>query len=199
MEKKSLRVVAVIFLIFLGIVLFFILKDKDSNKEDAIKFKEEYEAVNANAGAVQMTISENNPIVYIESYEELNKKILNKDNFVLYLGFPTCPWCRNIIPVLFEVATENKVKEVYYINVRELKNSSEDYKNLFEVISDYLEEDEEGEKVLYVPEVFFFQDGKIIGHHLGSVDSQTNPNNPLTETQKNELKRIYQGYFDKIK
>ena len=107
--------------------------------------------------------------------------ILNKDNFVLYLGFPTCPWCRNIVPVLFEVASENKVEEVYYINVRELKNSGEDYKNLFELISDYLEADEDGEKVLYVPEVFFFQEGKIIGHHLGSVDSQTNPNNPLTE------------------
>ena len=184
----------------LKIVLFFILRDKtNTNREDALKFKEEYESVDKNSSAVQMDISKNNPIVYLESYKELDNKLANKDSFVLYLGFPTCPWCRNIIPVLFEMAKDNKIKNVYYINVRELKNNSnEDYQKLYKLVFDYLEE-EDGEKVLYVPEVFFFQGGKIIGHHLGSVESQNNPNVSLTEEQKIELKNIYQQYFDKIK
>ena len=55
MEKKSLRVLAIIFLIILGLILFFILKDKGGNNvEDALKFKKEYEIVNQNVNAVKM-------------------------------------------------------------------------------------------------------------------------------------------------
>ncbi len=196
MEKKSLRVLAVIFLIVLGLVLFIILRDKQSS--DALKFKNEYEAVNSNENAVKITISKNSPVKYL-SYENLKQKIDSKDSFSLYLGFPTCPWCRNIINVLFDTAKENK-NTVYYINVRELKqNSFEDYNDLYNLLYEYLEEDTDGEKVLYVPDVYFFNDGKVVGHHLGSVDSQTNPYESLTTEQTNELKGIYQELFNKIK
>ena len=143
MEKKSLRVLAIIFLIVLGIILYFVLMDKPLNtRNDALKFKEEYEIVNQNVNAVQMNISEDNPIVYLESYKELDKNLKNKDDFILYLGFPTCPWCRNIIPVLFDSAKENNIDKVYYINVRELKSLEDDYKALRKLIDEHLEEDE---------------------------------------------------------
>lgn len=200
MEKKSLRVLAIIFLIILGITLYFVLMDKPLNtRNDALKFKEEYEIVNQNTNAVQLNISEDNPIVYLESYKELDKNLKNKDDFILYLGFPTCPWCRNIIPVLFDSAKENNIDKVYYINVRELKSLEEDYKALRKLIDEHLEADEEGIKTLYVPEVFFFKDGKIIGHHLGSVESQVNPTVPLTTDQITELKSIYSSYIIKMK
>ena len=200
MEKKSLRVLAFIFLIILGIILYFVLVDKSLNTgDDSLKFKEEYEIVNQNVNAVQMNISEDNPIVYLEKYEELDKHLKNKDDFILYLGFPTCPWCRNIIPVLFDSAKENDIDNVYYINVRELKSLEDDYNSLRELIDEHLEADAEGNKVLYVPEVFFFKDGKIIGHHLGSVESQVDPTIPLTIDQITELKNIYSSYITKMK
>ena len=200
MEKKSLRVLAIIFLIVLGIALYFVLVDKPlDTRNDALKFKEEYEIVNQNVNAVQMNISEDNPIVYLESYKELDKNLKNKDDFILYLGFPTCPWCRNIIPVLFDSAKENNIDKVYYINVRELKSLEDDYKALRKLIDEHLEADEEGIKTLYVPEVFFFKDGKIIGHHLGSVESQVNPTVSLTTDQITELKSIYSSYIIKMK
>lgn len=203
MEKKSIRIIAFISLIVFGIFLIMLLKDNNSNTDtehnniinpDVLKFKEEYEKVNANENSVQISIAEESPVKYL-SYEELNKKIHEQDNFVLYLGFPTCPWCRNIIPILFDTANANNSK-VYYINTRELKSSSMDnYNALYELVYDYLEED----KILYVPDVYFFKNGKIIGHHLGSVDSQTNPLIPLNDVQKEELKTIYQNLFDAIK
>lgn len=200
MEKKYLRVLAIIFLIVFAIILYFILSDKPLDTTgDALKFKEEYELVNQNINAVQINISEDNPIVYLEKYEDLDKKLKNKEAFILYLGFPTCPWCRNIIPVLFDCAKENNIDKVYYINVRELKNLDDDYKSLRNLIDEYLEEDEDGIKTLYVPEVFFFKDGKIIGHHLGSVESQVNPIVSLTSEQISELKSIYNNYITKIK
>lgn len=206
MEKKSLRIAAIIFLVLLAVVLFFILKDRpnksndntDPITEDTRKFKEEYEKVNSNDGAVKITIPNNAPVKYLSS-DELFTKIENKENFVVYIGFPTCPWCRNIVNVLFDTANDNGAT-IYYINARELKSSSlENYNKIYELLYDYLDTDQTGNKVLYVPDVYFFKDGSIVGHHLGSVASQTNPKILLNSTQKKELKGIYQDLFNKIK
>lgn len=206
MEKKSLRIAAIIFLVLLAVVLFFILKDRpnksndntDPITEDTRKFKEEYEEVNSNDGAVKITIPNNAPVKYLSS-DELFTKIENKENFVVYIGFPTCPWCRNIVNVLFDTANDNGAT-IYYINARELKSSSlENYNKIYELLYDYLDTDQTGNKVLYVPDVYFFKDGSIVGHHLGSVASQTNPKVLLNSAQKKELKVIYQDLFNKIK
>lgn len=205
MEKKSLRIAAIIFLILLAVVLFFILKDEPNKSnninpitEDSRKFKEEYEKVNSNEGAVKITIPNNAPVKYLSS-DELFTKIENKENFVVYIGFPTCPWCRNIVNVLFDTANDNGAT-IYYINSRELKSSSlENYNKIYELLYDYLDTDQTGNKVLYVPDVYFFKDGSIVGHHLGSVASQTNPKILLNSPQKKELKVIYQDLFNKIK
>ncbi len=203
MEKKSLRIAAIIFLILLAVVLFFILKDEPNKSndntapitEDTRKFKEEYEEVNSNDGAVKITIPSNAPVKYLSS-DELFTKIENKENFVVYIGFPTCPWCRNIVNVLFDTANDNGAT-IYYINKRKLKD--EEYNKIYELLYDYLDTDKTGNKVLYVPDVYFFKDGSIVGHHLGSVESQTNPKVLLNSTQKKELKGIYQDLFNKIK
>lgn len=203
MEKKSLRIAAIIFLILLAVVLFFILRDKPNKSsdntdlitEDTRKFKEEYEEVNSNDGAVKITIPSNAPVKYLSS-DELFTKIENKENFVVYIGFPTCPWCRNIVNVLFDTANDNGAT-IYYINKRKLKD--EEYNKIYELLYDYLDTDKTGNKVLYVPDVYFFKDGSIVGHHLGSVASQTNPKVLLNSTQKKELKSIYQDLFNKIK
>ena len=205
MEKKSLRIAAIIFLILLAVVLFFILKDEPNKSnninpitEDSRKFKEEYEKVNSNEGAVKITIPNNAPVKYLSS-DEIFTKIENKENFVVYIGFPTCPWCRNIVNVLFDTANDNGAT-IYYINARELKSSSlENYNKIYELLYDYLDTDQTGNKVLYVPDVYFFKDGSIVGHHLGSVVGQTNPKILLNSTQKKELKGIYQDLFNKIK
>lgn len=197
MEKKSLRVAAIIFLIVLAVILFFILKDdnKETKGEDVSRFKDEYEAVNSTAGAVQVTIDSNSPVAYL-TYDEFEQKRKSGESFVLYLGYQTCPWCRNIVNPLLETAKEND-KVVYYINVIELKNNTEDYDSLFNLLYDYLEEND-GVKVLSVPDVYFFKDSEPVGHHLGSVSSQENAYIPLTEDQIKELKQIYQDLFDKI-
>ena len=197
MEKKKVKIIAIIFLIIFGVTLFFLLKDKEN---DALKFKVEYEKLNANEGAVKLDIPEDNPIVYLNTYKELNKKIQNKDSFILYLGFPNCPWCRNIVPLLFDAVKENNIDKIYYINPRVLKEeNADDFDSLFNLLYDYLLADEEGNKALYVPDVYFFKDGKIIGHHLDTVESQTDPRVPLNDEQVNELKGIYNELILKIK
>lgn len=163
---------------------------------DSEKFKQEYEALNNHS--VVMNIDENNPIKYVDFEELMN--ILTSGTGVIYFGFPGCPWCRNIIPVLFEVANNNDINTIYYFNPRDIRTNGDDkYQTLVNTLKDYLLENDNGEKTLYVPDVYFVKDGKIIGNHLSTVDSQTDPYTPLTEGQIKELKKIYQQLFEQLR
>lgn len=195
MNKKKLMVVIDILLgaILVGIMTFGIYQYL---KSDGEKFKAEYEALNNEN--VNINISKNNPIKYV-TLDEVFDIIQNKTG-VIYFGFPGCPWCRNMIPVLFEVAKNNNIDTIYYFNPRNVKKSDNDeYNKLKEILNEYLSEDENGQKVLYVPDVYFIKDGKIVGHHLGTVDSQEEPTISLTEEEKNELLDIFNELFEKIR
>lgn len=195
MNKKKLMVVIDILLgaILVGVMAFGIYQYL---KSDGEKFKAEYEALNNEN--VNINISKNNPIKYV-TLDEVFDIIQNKTG-VIYFGFPGCPWCRNMIPVLFEVAKNNNIDTIYYFNPRNVKKSDNDeYNKLKEILNEYLSEDENGQKVLYVPDVYFIKDGKIVGHHLGTVDSQEDPTISLTEEEKNELLDIFNELFEKIR
>jgi hypothetical protein len=195
MNKKKLMVVIDILLgaILVGIMTFGIYQYL---KSDGEKFKAEYEALNNEN--VNINISKNNPIKYV-TLDEVFDIIQNKTG-VIYFGFPGCPWCRNMIPVLFEAAKNNNIDTIYYFNPRNVKKSDNDeYNKLKEILNEYLSEDENGQKVLYVPDVYFIKDGKIVGHHLGTVDSQADPTISLTEEEKNELLDIFNELFEKIR
>lgn len=195
MNKKKLMVVIDILLgaILVGIMTFGIYQYL---KSDGEKFKAEYEALNNEN--VNINISKNNPIKYV-TLDEVFDIIQNKTG-VIYFGFPGCPWCRNMIPVLFEAAKNNNIDTIYYFNPRNVKKSDNDeYNKLKEILNEYLSEDENGQKVLYIPDVYFIKDGKIVGHHLGTVDSQEDPTISLTEEEKNELLDIFNELFEKIR
>ena len=66
------------------------------------------------------------------NYEELNKKLENKDNFILCVSRTTCSHCAQYKPKLKDIANEYKV-ELYYTDVdlyneKDNKKFSNDYK-----------------------------------------------------------------------
>lgn len=159
------------------------------------KFKKEYETLNDSS--VVVTIDKKATIKYLK-VEEVVDFLENKTG-IIYFGFPSCPWCRNILPVLIDVAKENN-QTIYYFNPKELRGSNdENFARIMTILNDYLNSNAEGEKVLYVPDVYFVKEGVIMAHHLGSVSSQKDPYVTLTLEQKEELKNIYQESLDKIK
>ena len=46
---------------------------------------------------------------------QLNSKIENEEKYIVYFGRPTCPYCRDFVPYLNEIATNNKLV-IYYVN-----------------------------------------------------------------------------------
>ena len=88
------------------------------NREDALKFKKEYESFNNKSNDYfsyrNLSIEEDNPIVY-STDEEIVKKIENKESFIVYFGDPECPWCRSVIEQAMKSAKENKINKIYYV------------------------------------------------------------------------------------
>lgn len=166
---------------------------------DAEKFKKEYEAYNGTSDtSINLNIDTNNPIKYVSKSEVV--KILEEDTAIVYIGFASCPWCRNMLPVLFDVVRENNLDTVYYFNPSDIRGSNDDdYLKIMDLLSDYLSRDTEtGETKLYVPDVYFVKSGEIVGNNLGTVNSQESPYVALTDDQTKELKEIYQNLIDKM-
>ncbi|MCM1371090.1 MAG: hypothetical protein NC181_04315 [Clostridium sp.] len=194
MRKKVLIILDIILVI--AILILLISAIIHFTKSDSVKFKEEYEALNKEN--VSISISKDNPIKYIDINEVFD--ILQNKTGVIYFGFPGCPWCRNMLPILFDVAHSNNVDTINYFNPREIRgNNNEDYSKLINILSEYLEENEEGKKVLYVPDVYFVKDGTIVGHHLGTVESQESPYEEMNIEQKQELTDIFNELFMLVK
>lgn len=194
MKKRGLMIIDIILVLILIVIMIFGILN--SLKSDASKFKSEYEALNDEN--VKIEISKNNPIQYV-NIDKVFEIFENKTG-VIYFGFPGCPWCRNMLPILFEAAKNNNIDIIYYFNPKEIRSSdNDDYNKLISILNHYLKENEVGEKTLYVPDVYFVKEGQIVGHHLGTVDSQTNPMESLTDGQKQELLNIFDELFSKIK
>lgn len=162
------------------------------SKDDSIKtLKKEYESLNDKGIVVNI---KDESLVNILDYNE-TKELLTSKTGIIYFGFPSCPWCRNILPILLDVAKENNVY-VNYLNIRNI--SDEEKSELKNILADYLTL-EDDELILYVPDVYFVNNGNIVAHHLGSVESQTDPYVALDKEQVDELKTIYNDLIGKMK
>lgn len=110
----------------------------DVKDTDAYKFKTDYEALNGKETSTTgvyyrtITIDEDNPMVY-STFKELKEKIENKETFLVYVGFASCPWCRSIIPYVIEEAKKYNIDKIYYINVREDNQKESDLRGYFEL------------------------------------------------------------------
>lgn len=214
------------FLWILVAFLFITVTGCTSKNSDAIKFKKEYESLNGKKGYgdnvnPEVKIDKKNAIKYADADEIID--ILDNGTGIIYFGYPECPWCRNAIPVLLEAASELNVENVYYMNLKDerdtievledgtlktTKEGTEGYKKLLTrldaVLNEYVLEDlngnevKTGEKRIYVPLVVFVREGKVVGIHSDTVSSQTNPYVTLNTEQKNELLDIYIDLIHKV-
>ena len=77
----------------------------------------------------------------------------------MFFGFKECKWCQSYVPILNSVIEENNIDTVYYCNIKEDRaNDTDDYRKLVELLNDYLHLDDNGNKRVYVPDVYFIKD-----------------------------------------
>ena len=136
------------------------------------------------------------------TFEDALKAIENDQTFILYTGFSTCPWCLEAMPILNEVAKEFDAT-VSYINTRpdhtresELRVSDNpDYVQFVEVMDAVLSTNEDGEKHLYVPFVFFIKEGELVAWHEDTFPEHDAHERTMTEDEIERLTEIYRDGF----
>lgn len=230
MKKEFLKYYVLGLVCFCAILTFLYLQksshdDSDATLNSNTKFKDEYTAYNGkeNNGRnyPQVDISDDN-VYYYASEDEIRSLFEDKKTGVLYLGFPTCPWCRNMVPVLNEAGKYYGIDKIYYYNIKEIRSSysfdsdnklvkqegTELYNYLLakldSLLADYSVTDNNnksvktGEKRIYAPTVVFIKEGEVKGIVEGTVDSQKDPYILLDETQRKELYDKYLEYFNKL-
>lgn len=231
MNNKIKAIIGIVIIVVIGVIGYLIYKNNSEDKteytitNDSLKFKEEYESLNGKDTGYNQTyqildIKSYNPMLY-SNYNEIFE-ILEKGTGIIYFGFPECPWCRNLVPVLVSSALESKVDKIYYLNIKEDRNTltltkkgkiktekqgNENYLKLVDILKNYLPVydglKDETIKRIYLPTVVFVKDGKVIGvqESLESYQKrvENNPFDPMTEAEQKELSDIFKGYYSKLK
>lgn len=230
MEKSNKIYMIVIFVcaaLVIGLCGYAIITHKEEKISDAMKFKNEYEALNelvnenSEEKYVNVEIPEENPIVYKTGKEIVD--ILKNEDAVIYFGFAACPWCRNAVPVLIDTAKELNVEKIYYVDILDMrdtfkfsgsiepeqtKKGTDAYYEILKFLDKkldkfYVTDDagnmyDTGVKRLYAPTVVGVKDGKVVGFHVATVESQTDPYETLTDKQKEELKKEYKTIIEAV-
>lgn len=184
---------------------------KETTSADSKKFKEDYESLNGTVNDAGKTFRSveiaDNRIIYTTA-EDVVKKIENKESFVVYFGYPKCPWCRSVVSTLIKLSNELEL-DIYYVdihanevdirdtlkvengNVVTSKEGTEAYMKLIQlfdnVLEDYSLTDEDGnavetgEKRIYAPNVIAIVQGEPIGLTDGISSLQTDGYMELTD------------------
>lgn len=137
MNKKRFLGITLIIAIFIGLAITIVyifteLKDETdiqmqkSESTDAYIFKQEYESLNdkENTDGTKnrsVAISENNQIVYAKA-SDIVSKIDNKESFIVYFGFDSCPWCRLIVEGLLNRANNYELTTIYYVDIKNIRD-----------------------------------------------------------------------------
>lgn len=182
--KKLVAVLLTFLLILTGCNTVEVTKVKDDIKTDNIKFHSEYSSV------------PKNNIYEYATYVDVTDK-LKKGTGIIYFGFPSCSLCKEITPLLNEVSKEKNAKKILYYNFKDIRDDKTDeYKKLTELLSDFIEVDDEGNKRLVAPTVVYVNKGNITDVYIGKIT--TDSEEILTEEDKNNLKSTFKSYIDKM-
>ena len=212
--KKTIFSLLVVGLIFLSVTAC------GTNKEttDELKFKKEYETLNNSKEYRDLSISEDNPFIYVTD-KKIVRMINSKKTFYIYFGANWCPWCRSILPSLIEVAKENDIDKIYYVDITDIrdeyksvgnipelsKEGTKSYykliKKLNNVLDDYtitVDNDEQikiGEKRIYVPLIIKIENGKATKSESGISDLQNDPYMKLNDEIIKDCKEKFNKLF----
>jgi len=169
---------------------------------DMLRFKYEYEALNNQPNAAgtnymkPITIPDYNLIRYATPEEIL--EIASSGTGLILFGFPQCPWCRQMTPLLIDIALEKGLDVIHYIDMTTIRTTWQlqdgipvmtdpghpSYQDLLIAFSSVLEPMElnpfhltdpngtpinTGELRIFVPTVVAIYEGSIVASHVYTV------------------------------
>lgn len=185
--KITIGILSSILLVLTSILGYHRLQPKQMI--DAVKFQKEY-----------TKIDQDNIFVYRDLEDIID--ILKHGTGIVYLGFPECPWCQAYVPYLNEVAKKQGFDTIYYYNIKEdREKNTKAYQEVVSILDEHLDYNNEGKKRVFVPDVTFVQEGKIVGHDNETSmisDEDMTPEKYWTKENVKKLKEKLKSYAEKV-
>lgn len=137
MKRVSIYVALILLIVAIGGMVYEHQKNKDLKselKKEETSYPEIYDVLDS---------------ITQETFE---RKVLSKDDFVVYIGRPTCPDCSGFEPQFINLIEELGVNEkIYYLNVAKISENKEEW-NCFKELYGFQ----------YVPTIAKIEQGKIV-------------------------------------
>lgn len=221
--KKFWLLIISLFLLF---VFVLYLTDDTQGSEiffenDTLSFISLYESFNNVENGEKKFLELNlnkDAIIYVSSISEI-KKIIENESGIVYFGFSTCPWCRNMIDVLLDASVSNN-QAIYYVDIKDIRNeyevvdgllfesvsASDEYYELLSYLDDFLDDyivfdgDDSyntNMKRIYGPTVLTFN-SKVLDMHVGTHDDVVDSYVKLSDLQYDLLYDEFDTMIKKI-
>lgn len=146
-------------------------------------------------------------IIEIITYEELLSLLQTKPQALIYLGFESCPWCMEYLPIFHKLAKNTGHEVIYYYNFKDVRTIIDNALNpAFQAIVDlidpsFLVKNPTNQDLwwLYAPTFIGLKDGEIKGLFTGALTNHVAYENYLTDTQVEDLKDIFRNILSAVK
>lgn len=125
--------------------------------------------------------------------EKVVKAIQEKKAGLYYFGFPACPWCQELVPVLEDVLASHK-GEVHMVNTKAKLFSKSNHEQMTAFYKEHL-----GGDRLYVPLLVAINSKGEIKAHSGTIDGHDASQEALSEKQIIALKMILEDLLNHSK
>lgn len=143
--------------------------------------------IKENKFALEYNISLDHPFVYMKAPEAVT--FLQEGSGIIMFGFSACPWCQEMVSIIYDVAKEKNINEIYYLDIKDIREqNTEEYQQIVNLLKDYLYDDIDGNKRLYVPDIYFLVNGIVVGHNNDLSVLSGNVEEYLTASKKTFLK-----------
>ena len=192
------------------------LASSEEPEDAAALWKAGYEALNGEkneAGKLYPTVIIPEKLQVSFPTEEDVLGLFRDGTGILYFGFPECPWCRTLLPVLAEVLQEHPELRLYSYDlradrdeyrsdengrVRQTREGTAFYSELLSLLDDWIGPyqglNDDSLKRIYMPTLVFLNDGVIQSVHINTVDGQKSGYDPLSDEQREELRSTLAKY-----
>ena len=151
-------------------------------------------------------------------------KLLDSKKAIIYVGANWCPWCRNMLEPMFDVAKKLKIDTIYYLTLdddksnyeiennklKQVNNGSKSYYELLDKLKDYLQDYtltddkgktyETGEKRIYMPFFITVKNGGVVDAKgiSRTLEKDQSKYSEMTQKQYDDLYDNFYQTFSKI-
>lgn len=140
--------------------------------------------------AKEYSVSKDNSFKYISIDEVLD--VFKSGSGIVFFGNSDNEDSTKTVKLFTEAISDSNYKDkVYYYNPVVIRdNQTDKYNELIDLLGDNLSKDEDDNSYLYLPDIYFVKDGKILDHNNDIAVAKKDDNN-TQEEYRDKLKEKY--------